>query len=186
MNLEVVVVDEGVFLKDKEEGFLAQMMILDGQTYQGRVIQAEEICRKVNSVYRKRLPDTRLATTHHFTIATVHDGYVTVGLYDDGQPGEIFIRMSKAGSTIGGLLDCWAIAVSMALQYGVPLKALTDKMSWVRFEPSGFTGQEFKEATSVIDYICRWLAARFLKPEEGRHPSAPDSIDQLSGHQEQK
>jgi ribonucleoside-diphosphate reductase alpha chain len=111
---------------------------------------------------RRRLPDERRAITHKFSIAG-HDGYVTVGMYEDGQPGEIFLVMAKEGSVVSGLMDCFATAVSMALQYGVPLQVLVDKFSHVRFEPSGFTNNpEIPIAKSIVDYIFRWLASKFL------------------------
>ena len=96
-----------------------------------------------------------------------HEGYITVGLYPDGQPGEIFLKMAKEGSTVSGLMDSFATTVSVALQYGVPLKDLVNKFAHVRFEPSGFTGnQEIPIAKSIIDYIFRWLGSRFLSPED--------------------
>ncbi|HEU4402031.1 MAG TPA: vitamin B12-dependent ribonucleotide reductase, partial [Candidatus Polarisedimenticolia bacterium] len=111
---------------------------------------------------RRRLPDERRAITHKFSIGG-HDGYVTVGMYEDGQPGEIFLVMAKEGSVVSGLMDCFATAVSMALQYGVPLQVLVDKFSHVRFEPSGFTNNpEIPIAKSIVDYIFRWLASKFL------------------------
>ena len=115
---------------------------------------------------RRRLPDERQAVTHKFNVGG-HEGYVTVGLYEDGSPGEIFLKMAKEGSTISGLMDSFATAISLALQYGVPLKALVDKFSHARFEPSGFTGNpEVPIAKSITDYIFRWLAARFLPWED--------------------
>jgi ribonucleoside-diphosphate reductase alpha chain len=114
---------------------------------------------------RRRLPDERQAITHKFSIAG-HDGYLTVGLYEDGQPGEMFLKMAKEGSTISGLMDTIAIMTSTALQYGVPLKALVDKFSHSRFEPSGFTpNPEIPFAKSVTDYVFRWLGLRFLHDE---------------------
>jgi ribonucleoside-diphosphate reductase alpha chain len=114
---------------------------------------------------RRKLPDTRRAITHKFSIAG-HEGYITVGMYDDGKPGEIFLVMAKEGSTISGLMDAFATAISMALQYGVPLEALVEKFSHVRFEPSGFTkNQEIPYAKSITDYIFRWLASKFLSSE---------------------
>ncbi len=114
---------------------------------------------------RRKLPDERQSITHKFAIAG-HEGYITVGLYEDGQPGEIFITMAKAGSTISGLMDGFATAISFALQYGVPLKFLVDKFSHVRFEPSGWTGHpQIPYAKSILDYIFRWLGAKFLGPE---------------------
>ncbi len=115
---------------------------------------------------RRRLPDERQAITHKFSIAG-HEGYITAGLYEDGTPGEIFITMSKEGSTISGLMDAFATSVSMALQYGVPLRVLVEKFQHMRFEPSGFTGnREIPIAKSVLDYIFRWLGKKFLPPEE--------------------
>jgi ribonucleoside-diphosphate reductase alpha chain len=115
---------------------------------------------------RRKLPAERRAITHKFTIGG-HEGYITVGMYEEGQPGEIFLVMAKEGSTISGLMDSFATAISLALQYGVPLKVLIDKFSHVRFEPSGHTGNpEVPYAKSIVDYIFRWLAAKFLPPEE--------------------
>jgi ribonucleoside-diphosphate reductase alpha chain len=111
---------------------------------------------------RRKLPDERKSYTHKFDIAG-HEGYITAGMYEDGSPGEIFIVMSKEGSTISGLMDSFATAISMALQYGVPLKALVDKFSHMRFEPSGFTkNPNIPIAKSIMDYIFRWLATKFL------------------------
>jgi ribonucleoside-diphosphate reductase alpha chain len=115
---------------------------------------------------RHKLPDERRALTHKFSI-NGHEGYITVGLYEDGQPGEIFLTMAKEGSTISGLMDAFATSISLALQYGVPLKALVDKFSHMRYEPSGFTkNPEIPIAKSITDYIFRWLASRFLSTEE--------------------
>jgi ribonucleoside-diphosphate reductase alpha chain len=115
---------------------------------------------------RKRLPAERQALTHRFEVGG-HEGYITVGLYDDGTPGEIFLRMAKEGSTVSGLMDSFATAVSLALQYGVPLQALVDKFSHTRFDPQGFTkNPEIPIAKSVMDYIFRWLASRFMPQEE--------------------
>jgi ribonucleoside-diphosphate reductase alpha chain len=114
---------------------------------------------------RHRLPDERQSITHKFDIAG-HEGYITVGLYEDGQPGELFLTMAKEGSTISGFADAFAQAISYALQYGVPLQDLVDKFSHVRFEPSGMTkNADVRFAKSIVDYIFRWLAAKFLSPE---------------------
>jgi ribonucleoside-diphosphate reductase alpha chain len=114
---------------------------------------------------RRKLPDERQSLTHKFSIGG-HEGYITVGMYEDGTPGELFITMAKEGSTISGLMDGFATAISFALQYGVPLKFLVDKFSHVRFEPSGWTGnQHIPYAKSLLDYIFRWLGSRFLGPE---------------------
>jgi ribonucleoside-diphosphate reductase alpha chain len=111
---------------------------------------------------RHRLPEERASVTHKFAIAG-HEGYITVGLYPNGQPGEIFIRMAKEGSTVSGLMDAFATAVSLSLQHGVPLKVLCEKFAHTRFEPSGWTGNEqLGYAKSIMDYIFRWLQLRFL------------------------
>jgi ribonucleoside-diphosphate reductase alpha chain len=116
---------------------------------------------------RRKLPDERRSITHKFSIGG-HEGYITVGMYDDGSPGEIFITMAKEGSTISGLMDAFATAVSFNLQYGVPIKFLVDKFAHVRFEPSGWTGNpQIPYAKSIMDYIFRWLGAKFLGPEYG-------------------
>ena len=111
---------------------------------------------------RRRLSDTRGAVTHKFDIAG-HEGYLTVGLFDDNQPGELFITMAKEGSTIGGLMDSIGTLTSLALQYGVPLEALVKKFAHQRFEPSGFTkNPEIRSASSITDYVFRWLALQFI------------------------
>jgi len=112
--------------------------------------------------YRRKLADERRAITHKFSIGG-HEGYLTVGLYEEGLPGEIFIIMAKEGSTVSGLMDSFATSISLALQYGVPLKVLCDKFSHSRFEPSGWTpNPDIHMAKSVMDYIFRWLAIKFL------------------------
>jgi ribonucleoside-diphosphate reductase alpha chain len=114
---------------------------------------------------RRRLPDERHSITHKFDIAG-HEGYITVGLYEDGQPGELFLTMAKEGSTISGFADAFAQAISYALQYGVPLQDLVDKFSHARFEPSGMTkNPDIRFAKSIVDYIFRWLAVKFLSAE---------------------
>jgi ribonucleoside-diphosphate reductase alpha chain len=115
---------------------------------------------------RHRLPAERASVTHKFGIAG-HEGYITVGLYPNGSPGEIFIRMAKEGSTVSGLMDSFATAVSLALQHGVPLRVLCEKFAHTRFEPSGWTGNpEIGFAKSIMDYIFRWLQARFLSGQQ--------------------
>jgi len=119
---------------------------------------------------RERLPDERQAITHKFSIQG-HEGYLTVGLYEDGRPGEIFVVMAKQGSTISGLMDAFATSTSIALQYGVPLRTLCDKFTHTRFEPQGFTrNQDIPIAKSITDYIFRWLGIKFL-PREQRTPT---------------
>jgi ribonucleoside-diphosphate reductase alpha chain len=129
----------------------------------------EEVVREVVKVVerptRRKLPDERHSITHKFDIAG-HEGYITVGLFDDGTPGEIFLTMAKEGSTISGFADAFAQAISYALQYGVPLQVLVDKFSHARFEPSGMTkNPEVRFAKSIVDYIFRWMATKFLSTE---------------------
>ena len=118
------------------------------------------------------MPDTRMSLTHKFEIAG-HEGYITVGLYEDGQPGELFIQMSKEGTTIGGLMDTVGTLTSMALQYGVPLESLVKKFAYQRFEPSGFTkNPDIRNASSITDYVFRWLGCQFIKGyKEATSPS---------------
>jgi ribonucleoside-diphosphate reductase alpha chain len=127
----------------------------------------EEIIRIVERVIerpmRRRLPDTRQSITHHFNVAG-HEGYLTVGMYDDHTPGELFITMSKEGSTIGGLMDSLGTAISVALQYGVPVESLVTKFAHQRFEPQGMTtNREIPFAKSLVDYIFRWLGMQFIE-----------------------
>ena len=130
--------------------------------------------------YRHRLPVERNAITHKFDVAG-HEGYITVGLYEDGQPGEIFLKMAKEGSTISGLMDTFATTVSVALQYGVPLRDLVHKFAHVRFEPSGFTSNpEIPIAKSIVDYIFRWMGSRFLPAEER---ASLGLVDRSSAHE---
>jgi ribonucleoside-diphosphate reductase alpha chain len=129
---------------------------------------------------RRKLSDVRNARTHKFSIAG-HDGYITVGLYDDGTPGEVFLKMAKEGSTISGLMDSIAIMTSIALQYGVPLKALVDKFSHTRFEPSGFTqNPEIPFAKSVTDYVFRWLGLSFLQQAQAEAPAVEDEGEAIA------
>jgi len=134
---------------------------------------------------RRRLPDERHSLTHHFSVGG-QEGYVAIGLYEDGLPGEMFIRMSKEGSTVSGLMDSFATAVSLALQYGVPLQVLCNKFSHTRFEPSGWSGNpQIGYAKSLMDYLFRWLELRFLKAEQGslfavpKKPEPASTIAQL-------
>jgi ribonucleoside-diphosphate reductase alpha chain len=137
---------------------------------------------------RHRLPDERASVTHKFSIGG-HEGYITVGLYPSGQPGEIFIKMAKEGSTVSGMMDSFATSVSLALQHGVPLKVLCEKFAHTRFEPSGWTGNEqIGYAKSLMDYIFRWLHLRFLSGEQlalfaGLAPKSelPESPSLLAG-----
>jgi len=130
---------------------------------------AQAAMQMVTRPIRRKLPDERHALTHKFDIGG-HEGYITVGLFEDGQPGEIFLVMAKEGSTISGFADAFAQAISYALQYGVPLQALVDKFSHVRFEPSGMTrNPEIRFAKSIVDYIFRWMATKFLSEEAQFH-----------------
>ncbi|MCL2743448.1 MAG: vitamin B12-dependent ribonucleotide reductase [Planctomycetaceae bacterium] len=131
--------------------------------------------RKLAGPQRKRLPDTRDSITHKFSISG-HEGYITVGMYPDGRVGEMFITMAKEGSTIGGLMDCFGTAISMSLQYGVPLSVYVDKFSHTRFEPLGHTkNSEIPQAKSLVDYIFRWLGRRFL-------PNMPSVMQDPQNH----
>jgi ribonucleoside-diphosphate reductase alpha chain len=134
---------------------------------ESRILELEQelatLRRQIDQPVRHRMPDTRTSLTHKFEIAG-HEGYITVGLYEDGQPGELFITMSKEGSTIGGLMDTVGTLTSIALQYGVPLESLVKKFAYQRFEPSGFTkNPDIRHATSITDYVFRWLACQFIK-----------------------
>jgi ribonucleoside-diphosphate reductase alpha chain len=143
----------------------------DGDTIESETVaqlRAQLAAAQVEAIkpHRRRLPSERAAVTHKFEIAG-HEGYITVGLYPEGQPGEIFLKMAKEGSTVSGLMDTFATSVSLALQYGVPLRDLVNKFAHVRFEPSGFTGNsEIPIAKSIVDYIFRWLGARFLAADD--------------------
>ncbi|MBE2204941.1 MAG: vitamin B12-dependent ribonucleotide reductase [Chthoniobacterales bacterium] len=150
------------------------------------VKENEELRQKAGLRTRRNMPDTRQSLTHKFEIAG-HEGYVTVGLYSDGQPGEVFVQMSKEGSTIGGLMDTIATLTSMALQYGVPLEHLVKKFAYQRFEPSGFTkNRDIRTAHSITDYIFRWLGCEFIKgyreatsPDNGQHDLPMPEIAQM-------
>lgn len=123
---------------------------------------AEETAPTTPVSTRRRLPDERQAVTHKFSIAG-HEGYITVGLYEDGTPGEVFITMSKQGTVIAGLIDSFATSVSLAMQYQVPLEVLVNKFSHVRFEPAGMTNNpNIRIAKSIVDYIFRWMGMKFL------------------------
>ncbi len=128
-----------------------------------------------NKPFRRRMPATRQSITHKFEVAG-HQGYLTVGLYEDGAPGELFITMAKEGSTVGGIMDAFGTAISMCLQYGVPISTLIDKFTHSRFEPSGFTkNPEIPFAKSLVDYIFRWMAMTFPDghSKNGHYAAAP-------------
>ncbi len=134
---------------------------------QKRILELEQEIAQLRSLVdqpvRHRMSDTRMSLTHKFEIAG-HEGYITVGLFESGQPGELFITMAKEGSTIGGLMDSVGTLTSIALQYGVPLESLVKKFAYQRFEPSGFTkNPDIRSATSIIDYVFRWLGCQFIK-----------------------
>ena len=131
---------------------------------QGRILELEEELTKARGTpVRHKMPDTRMSLTHRFEIAG-HEGYITVGLFEDGMPGELFVTMSKEGSTIGGLMDTVGCLTSLALQYGVPLESLVKKFAYQRYEPSGFTkNPDIRNAFSITDYVFRWLGCQFLK-----------------------
>jgi ribonucleoside-diphosphate reductase alpha chain len=125
--------------------------------------EVETLRGTVEQPSRNRMPNTRVSVTHKFEIAG-HEGYITVGLYENGEPGELFIQMAKEGSTIGGLMDTVATLTSLSLQYGVPLESLVKKFAYQRFEPSGFTkNPDIRNATSITDYVFRWLGCQFIK-----------------------
>ncbi|MCX6785387.1 MAG: vitamin B12-dependent ribonucleotide reductase [Candidatus Komeilibacteria bacterium] len=147
----------------RENSKKAQPLTLSSKEGRDKEVKIKtEVLRPI----RKRLPDERQALTHKFAIAN-HEGYITVGLYEDGLPGEMFITMSKEGSVISGLMDSFATAVSVGLQYGVPLKVLVNRFIHTRFEPSGFTNNpNIRIAKSIVDYIFRWLALKYLSPED--------------------
>ena len=142
-------------------------LTLQREHFQKRILELEEDLCQARSLadrpVRHRMSDTRMSLTHKFEIAG-HEGYITVGLYEDGQPGELFIHMAKEGSTIGGLMDTVGTLTSVALQYGVPLESLVKKFAYQRFEPSGFTkNPDIRNATSITDYVFRWLGCQFIK-----------------------
>jgi ribonucleoside-diphosphate reductase alpha chain len=149
------------------DGDLALDVTAEPKDLQKRILELEEeldmLRRKIDQPVRHRMPDTRMSLTHRFEIAG-HEGYITIGLYEDNQPGELFITMSKEGSTIGGLMDTVGTLTSIALQYGVPLESLVKKFAYQRFEPSGFTkNPDIRNATSITDYVFRYLACQFIK-----------------------
>ncbi|PYL27008.1 MAG: vitamin B12-dependent ribonucleotide reductase, partial [Verrucomicrobia bacterium] len=159
-----------------EDVDVALDITIDREDFQKRILELEQeltmLRGKIDKPLRHRMPDTRMSLTHRFEIAG-HEGYITVGLYEDGQPGELFITMSKEGSTIGGLMDTVGTLTSIALQYGVPLESLAKKFAYQRFEPSGFTkNPDIRNATSITDYVFRWLACQFIKGyKEATSPS---------------
>ncbi len=154
--------------KTRDMGFEGAMdATAEPEDLQNRILELQEeiamLRSRLDQPIRHRMPDTRMSLTHRFEIAG-HEGYITVGLYEDGQPGELFITMSKEGSTIGGLMDTVGTLTSIALQYGVPLESLVKKFAYQRFEPSGFTkNPDIRNTTSITDYVFRYLGCQFIK-----------------------
>ncbi|MBA3386513.1 MAG: vitamin B12-dependent ribonucleotide reductase [Chthoniobacterales bacterium] len=146
------------------EGTGALDRMVERPELEARVLQLQdELAAVRDQPVRHRMPDTRMSLTHRFEIAG-HEGYITVGLFENGLPGELFVTMSKEGSTIGGLMDTVGTLTSIALQYGVPLESLVKKFAYQRFEPSGFTkNPDIRSATSITDYVFRWLGCQFIK-----------------------
>ncbi|MGI0131511.1 MAG: vitamin B12-dependent ribonucleotide reductase [Thermoplasmata archaeon] len=176
---------EKIYLEGWKLGIKSIALYRDGckasqpyETGKGR----SAVTQGVRAPARERLPDERKAITHHFQVGG-HDGYVTVGLYPDGRPGELFFRVTKEGSTVNGLMDSLGISMSMALQHGVPLKDLVRKLAHMRFEPAGATNNpRVRFAKSIPDYVARWMAIEFLTEDERRSiglegPSAEGSGD---------
>jgi ribonucleoside-diphosphate reductase alpha chain len=173
-----VIAAAGAFQKAMDEIAKAAVPVINAST---AFETAKAIAQDLNApprAVRHRLQEERASVTHKFSIAG-HEGYITVGLYPTGQPGEIFIKMAKEGSTVSGMMDSFATAISLALQHGVPLRVLCEKFAHTRFEPSGWTGNEqIGYAKSLMDYIFRWLNLRFLSGEQltlfaGLAPQAP-------------
>jgi ribonucleoside-diphosphate reductase alpha chain len=145
--------------------------------------EVEKVVASMGQPVRRRLPDERQSLTHKFDIAG-HEGYITVGLFEDGTPGELFLVMAKEGSTISGFADAFAQAISYALQFGVPLQVLVDKFSHARFEPSGMTkNPDIRFAKSIVDYIFRWLASKFLSPAAQFRAGVNNREEQQHGDQ---
>ena len=170
MPNEATVVDvQKVYMESWKLALKSLALYRDGSKSTQPLSTTTEEKQEVKVVYkpvRRRLSDERMAVTHKFRIGN-QEGYLTVGLYDDGTPGELFLTMSKEGSTLSGLMDSFATAISISLQYGVPLKVLVNKFAHSRFEPSGWTDNpQIQVAKSVMDYIFRWLALKFLPKEE--------------------
>jgi ribonucleoside-diphosphate reductase alpha chain len=161
--------DMGGAMEDSSDNAIADLdgILNDKKALECRLVDLEneisELRKKADQPVRRRMPETRVAINHKFEIAG-HKGYLTVGMFEDGQPGELFIQMNKEGSTIGGLMDTVATLTSISLQYGVPLESLVKKFAYQRFEPSGFTkNPDIRNATSITDYIFRWLGCQFIR-----------------------
>jgi ribonucleoside-diphosphate reductase alpha chain len=172
-----------VLLRGLEESLGSEYRSLIGQ---GEADKLSKKCQEAvtfleSGSHRRRLPRDRRAIGHKFEFGhdketgRPHKGYIHVGFFEDDAPGEIFISMAKTGSTVSGVLDCLAIVVSMALQHGVPLKTICDKLTHTRYEPDGFSGEEFGFAKSITDYLFRWLEARYVMPERKSVEPAEDN-----------
>ena len=145
-------------------------------------VQTVPVSTNTPLLRRRRLPDERRSITHKFAVGN-HEGYITVGLYDDGVPGELFVTMSKEGSVISGLMDAFATSISIGLQYGVPLQVLVNKFVHMRFEPSGYTNHaNIRIAKSIVDYIFRWMALKFL-PREAQLSVGVNVTEEEAAHE---
>lgn len=159
-ELQVTIQTLGKTLEQEQLNFASHCLKLQQEI--------EQLNGRIGQPVRRRLPITRRAITHKFSIGG-HEGYMTVGMFEDGTPGELFVTMAKEGSTIGGLMDTIGTLTSLSLQYGVSPETLSKKFAHQRFEPSGYTtNAEIKTASSIIDYVFRWLELYFVqsrKPE---------------------
>src|SRR6056297_1530545 len=161
-----------------------QSQPLNTKSEEGKQKEEKVVTKTVEKIVykprRERLPDTRSSVTHKFTIAG-HEGYLCVGQYPDGRPGEVFITMAKEGSTVGGIMDSFGTALSIALQYGVPLDVIVNKFSHTRFEPMGHTSnKDIRIAKSVVDYIARWLGITFMSGHDHGPQSSPGNGPELT------
>ncbi len=161
-----------------DDTYAALFNFTDDEDVEVEPQQVHQVIEKiVQKPYRRKLPHERRSITHKFSISG-HEGYITVGLYEEGNPGEIFIKMSKEGSTLSGIMDALATSVSMCLQYGVPLEVLVSKFTHSRFEPAGMTGnRDIPMVKSLVDYIGRWLALKFLPKESAKKYHNADLVD---------
>ena len=162
--------------KNRNSSYRIAILDKEGREIDYSAIDQEDIKNSIKNFYeeqglnlpyfRRRLPTTRRSLTHKFDIVG-HEGYLIVGFYEDGRPGELFITMAKEGSTLGGMMDAYGTAISLCLQSGIPLKDLAKKFLHSRFEPNGYTNNpEIPIANSIVDYIFRWLGKKFLTEEE--------------------
>jgi ribonucleoside-diphosphate reductase alpha chain len=161
-----------------------QSQPLNTKSEEGKQKEEKVVTKTVEKIVykprRERLPDTRTSITHKFTIAG-HEGYLCVGQYPDGRPGEVFITMAKEGSTVGGIMDSFGTALSIALQYGVPLEVLVNKFSHTRFEPMGHTSnKDIRIAKSVVDYIARWLGLTFMSKDGSVGDAGQTAVDPIN------